>query len=51
MNGILQFAADKDARLVIALPRKYSFFQSLMHSSISKKLAIVNALQPVMLLK
>jgi nucleotide-binding universal stress UspA family protein len=50
MNGILQFAADKDARLVIALPRKYSFFQSLMHNSISKKLA-ENALVPVMLLK
>jgi nucleotide-binding universal stress UspA family protein len=50
MNGILQFAADKDARLVIALPRKYSFLQSLMHNSISQKLA-ENSLVPVLLLK
>jgi len=50
MNGILQFAADYDARLVIALPRKYSFFQSLMHNSISQKLA-ENTLVPVLLLK
>lgn len=50
MNGILQFASDHDARLVIALPRKYSFFQSLMHNSISQKLA-ENALIPVLLLK
>jgi len=50
MNGILQFAADKEARLVIALPRKYSFFQSLMHNSISQKLA-ENSLVPVLLLK
>jgi nucleotide-binding universal stress UspA family protein len=50
INGILQFATDKEARLVIALPRKYSFFQSLMHNSISQKLA-ENALVPVLLLK
>jgi nucleotide-binding universal stress UspA family protein len=50
MSGILQFATNKEARLVIALPRKYSFFQSLMHNSISQKLA-ENALVPVLLLK
>lgn len=50
MNGILEFATQHDARLVIALPRKYSFFQSLMHNSISQKLA-ENARVPVLLMK
>jgi len=50
INGILQFAADKDAQLVIALPHKYSFFQSIMHTSISHQLAESSAV-PVLLLK
>ena len=50
INGILQFAADKNAQLVIALPHKYSFFQSIMHTSISHQLAESSAV-PVLLLK
>jgi len=50
INGILQFAVDKDAQLVIALPHKYSFFQSFMHTSISHQLAVTSAV-PVLLLK
>ena len=50
INGILQFASDKDAQIVIALPHKYSFFQSLLHNSISQQLAQVAAV-PVLLLK
>jgi nucleotide-binding universal stress UspA family protein len=50
INGILQFAADKDAQLVIALPHKYSFFQSLLHNSVSQQLAESSSV-PVLLLK
>lgn len=50
INGILQFAANKKAQLVIALPHKYSFFQSIMHTSISHQLAESSAV-PVLLLK
>ncbi|HTH81911.1 MAG TPA: universal stress protein [Mucilaginibacter sp.] len=50
INGILQFASDNDAQLVIALPHKYSFFQELLHDSVSQKLA-ENAAVPVLLLK
>jgi nucleotide-binding universal stress UspA family protein len=50
INGILQFATDNDAQLVIALPHKYSFFQSLLHDSVSQQLAASSAV-PVLLLK
>jgi nucleotide-binding universal stress UspA family protein len=50
INGILHFAAEKDAQLVIALPHKYSFFQSLLHTSVSHQLAESSAV-PVLLLK
>lgn len=50
INGILEFAADNDAQLVIALPHKYSFFQSLLHDSVSQQLAEAAAV-PVLLLK
>ncbi|MDB5009554.1 MAG: hypothetical protein JWR67_1829 [Mucilaginibacter sp.] len=50
INGILKFAADKDAQLVIALPHKYSFLQSLLHNSVSRQLAEAAAM-PVLLLK
>jgi nucleotide-binding universal stress UspA family protein len=50
INGILDFAKSHHAQLVIALPHKYSFFQSLLHNSISKQLAVHSAL-PVLLLK
>ncbi|GAA4085699.1 universal stress protein [Mucilaginibacter panaciglaebae] len=50
INGILHFATEKDAQLVIALPHKYSFFQSLLHDSVSQQLA-ESAAVPVLLLK
>ncbi len=50
INSILQFAAEKDAQLVIALPHKYSFLQSLVHDSVSQRLAEAAAV-PVLLLK
>ncbi len=50
INGILEYATDNDAQLVIALPRKYSFFQSLLHDSVSQQLA-ASAAVPVLLLK
>jgi nucleotide-binding universal stress UspA family protein len=50
INGILEFAEDNDAQLVIALPHKYSFLQSLMHTSISIQLTKSSAV-PVLLLK
>lgn len=37
--GIAAFAEEKDIQLVIAIPRKHSFFQSLFHRSLTEKLA------------
>jgi len=50
INGILDFAKGHHAQMVIALPHKYSFFQSLLHSSVSRQLTIRSAV-PVLLLK
>jgi nucleotide-binding universal stress UspA family protein len=50
INGILNFADGHHAQLVIALPHKYSFFQSLLHNSVSHELTIHSAV-PVLLLK
>jgi nucleotide-binding universal stress UspA family protein len=50
INGILQFASANHAQLVISLPHKYSFFQSLLHDSVSQRLA-ASAAVPVLLLK
>lgn len=50
INGILNFAKGHDAQLVIALPHKYSFFQSLLHNSVSQELTVHSAV-PVLLLK
>lgn len=50
INGILNFAKGHNAQMVIALPHKYSFFQSLLHSSVSQQLTIHSAM-PVLLLK
>lgn len=50
IKGILDFAEEQDANMVIALPHRYSFLQSLLHSSISLQLAS-NAAVPVLLLK
>jgi nucleotide-binding universal stress UspA family protein len=50
IKGILGFAEEHQAQMVIALPHRYSFFQSLIHSSISQQLAS-NSSVPVLLLK
>lgn len=50
INGILGFAKKHGAQMVIALPHKYSFFQSLLHDSVSKGLTVRSAV-PVLLLK
>jgi nucleotide-binding universal stress UspA family protein len=50
INGILNFANAHHSQLVIALPHKYSFFQSILHTSVSKRLTIQSAM-PVLLLK
>jgi len=50
INGILEFAKKHNAQMVIALPHKYSFFQSLLHNSVSKQLTVKSAM-PVLLLK
>lgn len=50
INGILDFAKKHKAEMVIALPHKYSFFQSLLHNSVSSELTVHSAI-PVLLLK
>jgi len=50
INGILDFARKHKAEMVIALPHKYSFFQSLLHNSVSSRLTVHSAI-PVLLLK
>lgn len=50
INGILNFAGKHHSQLVIALPHKYSFFQNILHNSVSCKLSVQSAI-PVLLLK
>lgn len=50
ISGILNFAKGHHAQMVIALPHKYSFFQSLLHNSVSQQLTI-HSVMPVLLLK
>ncbi|HTK20344.1 MAG TPA: universal stress protein [Mucilaginibacter sp.] len=50
LNGILSFAKGHHAQMVIALPHKYSFFQSLLHTSVPQQLTVHCAV-PVLLLK
>ena len=50
INGTLDFAKKHKAEMVIALPHKYSFFQSLLHNSVSSELTVHSAI-PVLLLK
>lgn len=50
ITGILDFATEHKAQMVIALPHTYSFLQSIMHNSISQQLA-KNSTLPVLLLK
>ncbi|OOQ59684.1 universal stress protein [Mucilaginibacter pedocola] len=50
IKGVLNFAVEKGAQMVIALPHTYSFLQSLLHNSISQQLASSSPV-PVLLLK
>lgn len=50
VQGIVDFASENEAQLIISLPRKYSFFQSLWRNSFSNNLTIKSTL-PVLLLK
>ncbi|MNR09716.1 hypothetical protein D3C85_1259300 [compost metagenome] len=50
IKGIVKFAKNEAAQLIIALPKKYSFFESLLHESVSQKLTIKSHV-PVLLLK
>lgn len=50
ITGVLDFAEQHKAEMVIALPHSYSFLQSVIHNSVSQQLAI-NSSVPVLLLK
>lgn len=50
IKGVIGFAEQHKADLIIALPHKYSFLRSLVHSSVAHKLH-VNSTVPVLLLK
>jgi nucleotide-binding universal stress UspA family protein len=50
LMGILEFAQDRNADMIIALPGKHSFFYKLTHRSISEAL-VRNAETPVLILK
>jgi nucleotide-binding universal stress UspA family protein len=50
ITGILDFATEHKAQMVVALPHTYSFLQALLHNSISQQLA-KNSTVPVLLLK
>lgn len=49
-EGIMQFASEHDIRLVITVPEKYGFFESLFHRSLTQKLAFHTHI-PLLLLK
>jgi len=50
IQGIVDFATEQDAQLIIALPKKYSFFQSFLHNSITGELTVKSTI-PVLILK
>ncbi len=50
IQGIIDFATKNHAQMIIALPRKYGFFQSFLHDSVSSDLTIKSSV-PVLLLK
>ncbi|MFA6085523.1 universal stress protein [Mucilaginibacter sp.] len=49
-KGITQFALKHDVQLVIAVPKQYGFFESLFHSSMTKKLTFEISV-PLLLVK
>ncbi|WP_131536917.1 universal stress protein [Pedobacter nototheniae] len=50
IKGIVKFAKAEEAQIIIALPKKYSFFEGLLHQSVSHKLTVKSHI-PVLLLK
>ena len=48
--GIMEFAGKHNIQLVITVPEKYNFFESLFHRSLTKKLAFHTHI-PLLLLK
>jgi len=49
-KGIMEFAAEQSAELVITVPKQYGFFESIFHRSMTKKLAYHTHL-PLLLFK
>jgi nucleotide-binding universal stress UspA family protein len=49
-KGIMKFAGKHDIQLVITVPERYGFFESLFHRSLTKKLAYHTHI-PLLLLK
>ncbi|MXV49617.1 universal stress protein [Pedobacter sp. HMF7647] len=50
LQGIVEFTKEQHAQIVIALPKKYSFFTGLLHTSLTEQLADHLSI-PVLLLK
>lgn len=49
-KGIMEFAGQQSAELVITVPKQYGFFESIFHRSVTKKLAYHTHL-PLLLFK
>ncbi|MDB5128681.1 universal stress protein [Mucilaginibacter sp.] len=49
-EGIAKFALEHDIQIVIAVPRRYGFFESLFHASLTKRLTF-EILVPLLLIK
>lgn len=49
-EGIMKFAHEQQAQLIITVPRKYRFLESLFHRSLSKRLAFKTDI-PILLLR
>lgn len=49
-EGILEYAKHSRAEIIISLPRKYSFFESILHDSVSARLTFRSD-KPVLLLR
>lgn len=49
-EGILDYAKHSKAQIIISLPRKYSFFESILHDSVSARLTFRSE-KPVLLLR
>ncbi|HVU93995.1 MAG TPA: universal stress protein [Puia sp.] len=50
IKGVLKAAADQQVQLIVALPRKHSFFYNLTHQNIMQGV-VLNAAEPVLILK